>query len=61
MKNLCIIPAYTIPNYKRIGWKDCNMLVAEEYYSKCLALPMFPAFADGNNNRIFEKLKDFMQ
>lgn len=54
------IPAHTMPYYKQLGWKQGDMPVAEDYYSKCLALPMFPSLADEEQDWVIEKVKEFV-
>lgn len=40
------IPAHTMPYYQALGWQKGDCPVAEDYYSKCLALPMYPSLTD---------------
>lgn len=54
------IPAHTMPYYKNFGWKEGDMPVAENYYSKCLALPMFPSLTDEEQDWVIEKVKEFV-
>ena len=54
------IPAHTMPYYKQFGWKEGDMPVAEDYYTKCLALPMFPTLTDEEQDWIISKVKEFM-
>lgn len=54
------IPAHTMPYYKGLGWKEGDMPVAEEYYSKCLALPMFPSLTDEEQDWVIAKVKEFV-
>ena len=54
------IPAHLMPYYRQFGWKVGDMPVAEDYYSKCLALPMFPTLTDEEQDWIIEKVKEFM-
>lgn len=53
------IPVHTMPYYRQFGWKVGDMPVAEDYYNKCLALPMFPTLTDEEQNWIIEKVKGF--
>lgn len=53
------IPAHLMPYYRQFGWKVGDMPVAEEYYSKCLALPMFPTLTDEEQDWIIEKVKEY--
>ena len=54
------IPAHLMPYYRQYGWKAGDMPVAEDYYSKCLALPMFPTLTDEEQDWIIAKVKEFM-
>lgn len=54
------IPAHTMPYYKSLGWKEGDMPVAEDYYSKCLSLPMFPSLTDEEQDWVIEKVKEFI-
>lgn len=36
------------------------MPVDEDYYSKCLALPMFPTLTEEEQNWVVEKVKKFI-
>jgi len=53
------IPIHTLPYYKRIGYKDANLINAENYYSKCISLPMFPSLTSTEQNFIIEKIIKF--
>lgn len=55
------IPAHTMPYYKNMGWKQGDMPVAEEYYSKCLALPMFPSLTNEEQDWVIEKVLEFVK
>lgn len=54
------IPAHLMPYYRHLGWKEGDMPVAEDYYSKCLALSMFPTLTDEEQSWIIEKVKEFL-
>ena len=55
------IPAHIMPYYKQFGWKNGDLPVAEDYYRKCLALPMFPTLTDEEQNWIIAKVNEFMK
>lgn len=55
------IPAHTMPYYKRFGWKEGDMPVAENYYMRCLALPMFPTLTDEEQEWVIECVKKGLQ
>lgn len=54
------IPAHTMPYYRQFGWKKGDMPVAEEYYSRCLALPMYPTLTEEEQDWVIEKVKEFI-
>ena len=55
------IPAHLMPYYKQFGWKEGDMPIAEDYYSKCLALPMFPTLTDEEQDWVIEKVLDYIK
>ena len=55
------IPAHIMPYYRRLGWKNGDMPIAEDYYSKCLALPMFPTLTDEEQDLVIEKVRNYME
>ena len=55
------IPAHTMPYYKQFGWKVGDMPVAEDYYTKCLALPMFPSLTDEEQDWVIKKVLEFIK
>lgn len=55
------IPAHLMPYYRQFGWKVGDMPVAEEYYSKCLALPMFPTLTDEEQSWIIDKTLEYIK
>lgn len=40
------IPVHTLPYYKKIGYADADLVNAENYYNKCISLPMFTTLTD---------------
>ncbi len=53
------IPVHTLPYYKNIGYKDANLINAENYYSKCISLPMYPTLTDVEQTYIINKINIF--
>ena len=52
------IPVYTHPYFRKkygTNWGDCPN--AEEYYSKCLSIPLFPAMTDKDVEKVIEEIK----
>ena len=55
------IPVHTLPYYKKIGYDDANLHNAENYYSKCISLPMYPTLSDKEQEFIIEKVLMFLK
>ena len=53
------IPVHTLPYYKDIGYHQADLSNAEDYYSKCISLPMFPTLTDEEQRFVIEKVLDF--
>ncbi len=56
------IPVHTQPFYRKnfhTNWGDCPN--AEHYYRRCLSLPLHPAMADKDANRVVGEIKQFIQ
>ncbi|MBT8230020.1 MAG: UDP-4-amino-4,6-dideoxy-N-acetyl-beta-L-altrosamine transaminase [Bacteroidia bacterium] len=53
------IPIHTLSYYKKIGYKDANLSESEDYYSKCLSIPMYPGLTDKEQDYVIEKLLQF--
>ena len=53
------IPVHTLPYYQQLGWKKGDLRVAEDYYARCLSLPVFPALANDEQDYVVDKIKEF--
>ncbi len=53
------IPVHLQPYYKNLGWKQGDFSIAENYYSKCLSLPMYPSLMDKEIDYVIESLLNF--
>lgn len=53
------IPVHRMPYYGKQGYKEGDFPCAENYYKKCLSLPMFPALTDAEIGHIIEKVFNF--
>ena len=53
------IPAHTMPYYKSLGHKEGECPVAEDYYKRCLALPMYPSLTDEEQQYVIDTIVDF--
>lgn len=54
------IPLHTLPYYKQIGYKNTDLKNAENYYSKCLSLPMYPTLTNEEQEFVIEKVLNFV-
>jgi UDP-4-amino-4,6-dideoxy-N-acetyl-beta-L-altrosamine transaminase len=50
------IPVHTLPYYKKIGYQEANLSHSENYYSKCISLPMYPSLTDEELAFVLEKV-----
>ncbi len=55
------IPLHTLPYYKEIGYGDANLSNAENYYSKCISLPMYPSLTDEEQAFVIDKVMTFFK
>ena len=53
------IPAHTMPYYKSLGHKEGECPVAEDYYKRCLALPMYPSLTNEDLQYIIDTIWEF--
>ncbi|TVZ56198.1 UDP-4-amino-4,6-dideoxy-N-acetyl-beta-L-altrosamine transaminase [Lutibacter sp. Hel_I_33_5] len=54
------IPVHKLPYYQSIGYGDASLENAENYYSKCISLPMFPTLTVTEQNFVIEKVLEFV-
>lgn len=48
------IPVHLMPYYRNLGFKPGMMPVSEQYYEKCLSLPMYPSLTVDEQERVIE-------
>jgi dTDP-4-amino-4,6-dideoxygalactose transaminase len=48
-----------MPYYRELGWKEGDMPQAENYYKRCISLPMFPTLTEEEQEFVIEKIKFF--
>lgn len=53
------IPAHTMPYYKSLGHKEGECPIAEDYYTRCLALPMYPSLTDEEQQHVIDTIWNF--
>ncbi|MCE5325941.1 MAG: UDP-4-amino-4,6-dideoxy-N-acetyl-beta-L-altrosamine transaminase [Planctomycetaceae bacterium] len=55
------VPTHTHPLYRRTlgtDWGQCP--IAEDYYHRCLSLPIYPAMTDSDVQRVIAQVKDVL-
>ena len=53
------IPIHQLPYYKNIGYNEVDLSSSEDYYSKCISLPMYPTLSDEEQSFVIEKVLSF--
>jgi UDP-4-amino-4,6-dideoxy-N-acetyl-beta-L-altrosamine transaminase len=54
------IPIHTMPYYKQIGYEGADLKHAENYYSKCISLPMYPTLSETEQDYIINIIFEFL-
>ena len=55
------IPVHTQPLYKRLGFKNGDFPVSEEYYSRCISLPLYVGLDKKKQLKVINLLKFFFK
>jgi len=53
------IPAHLMPYYRRLGYKEGDLPLAENYYKHCISLPMFPTLSNEEQKYVIETIDHF--
>jgi UDP-4-amino-4,6-dideoxy-N-acetyl-beta-L-altrosamine transaminase len=53
------VPVHLMPYYKQFGWKNRDFPQAENYYSRCISLPMFPTLTHEEQNFVINCINNF--
>ncbi len=53
------IPVHLMPYYRGLGWKDGDMVNSEEYYSRCISLPIYPTLTSDEQDYVISKIREF--
>lgn len=54
------LPVHTMPYYQSLGHKIGDFPISEDFYSKCLSLPMYPTLSEEEQNFVIEKIINFI-
>ena len=55
--NLHYIPIHKQPYFKKLGFKNKNFRFAEDYYKKCLSIPMYAGLTKSKQNIVIKEIK----
>lgn len=54
------IPAHLMPYYRDLGWKDGDIPMAEEYYKRCISLPIYPTLTEDEQHFVIDSVLEFL-
>ena len=54
------IPVHTLPYYKKIGYTEANLSNSENYYKRCISLPMYPTLSNEDQSFVIDKVLEFL-
>lgn len=54
-------PVHLMPYYRNFGWKEGDMINVEEYYEKCLSLPMYPTLTNEEQEFVIKLILEFYE
>lgn len=54
------IPLHKLPYYSKIGYNTADLSNSEQYYSKCISLPMFPSLTNDEQVFVIEKVLSYI-
>ncbi len=53
------IPVHLMPYYQQQGWHPGDLPVAEQYYKRCLSLPMYPSLTEEEQDYVIQTIKRY--
>lgn len=53
------IPIHLQPYYNKLGWRKGDFPIAEQYYERCLSLPIYPSLTNEEQDYVISKIKDY--
>ena len=53
------IPCHLMPYYRGLGWKEGDRPHAEDYYKRCISLPMYPTLSGDEQEFVINKIVEF--
>ncbi|MEC7276630.1 MAG: UDP-4-amino-4,6-dideoxy-N-acetyl-beta-L-altrosamine transaminase [Bdellovibrionota bacterium] len=58
--NVHYIPIHLQPYYQQLGFKAGDFPVSEDYYNRCISIPLFPDLTDSDFSFVVEKIKELL-
>ncbi len=55
------IPVHTLPYYKKIGYNEANLINSENYYDRCISLPMYPSLLNEEQEIVIDHVLKFIK
>lgn len=55
------IPVHKLPYYQELGYQEADLKHAENYYEKCISLPMFPSLTKDEQEFVIKKVLEFLK
>lgn len=55
------IPVHTMPYYRNLGFNKGDFPIAENYYARCLSLPMFPSLTNEEQEYVIAKVLEWLK
>lgn len=53
------VPVHVHPYYQKLGFKKGDYPISEEYYSRCITLPIYPTLTDEEQDYVIKTLLSF--
>jgi len=53
------IPCHLMPYYREQGWKEGDLPHAEQYYKRCISLPIFPTLTDEEQEFVIAQILSY--
>ncbi len=53
------VPCHLMPYYRQFGWKEGDLPHAEEYYNRCLSIPIYPSLNESEQAFVIDTIKAF--
>jgi len=52
-------PVHLMPYYRTFGWKENDFPFVEEYYSKCISIPMYPTLSEEDQDYVITTILNY--